>query len=470
MHLIHRKETLHHTGETTGSKRATLLSCCWVALRQCVHWVTTRDLRLTTSFIMSSGKTCSVFNCSNNSNKMTNWKKKQCERHKIPRVDCPCLVPYGLHRFPGRAQDEDIRQKWVKNINRQGWVPNNNSRVCGIHFPDGRPTKEHPYPVLHMGYEPHAGLLPSGRAPPKRGCVEPLTVNALQVNRFAAEPADVEVDVDNLENIPLQKCDVGDQWPEISEHNCCSSKSTKDRVTQTDSAPSTSASDLDDKDSVAAQDSSSPVFVPSVFPWSQQSQKLNTNMGRNQRKRLIDDMGTPPHQPVAWTTKQAGHLAKRAPEVKKEDVIEVIVGETGERTPTTNVSESLETFNIEGRYAAGTWEQATVEAIMSLRLLGTTVTATQVAQTIIANLKDENDFLRAHNANLRSELNAKQWTHEQEIGDLQERLEMLKQKCSCGAMSEKTVTSSEAALSDVMVAEIKTEHLSYVDGLEIART
>ncbi|XP_041930411.1 uncharacterized protein LOC121694347 isoform X4 [Alosa sapidissima] len=420
---------------------------------------------------MSSGKTCSVFNCSNSSNKITIWKKKQCERHKLPRVDCPCLVPYGLHRFPGRAQDEDIRQKWVKNINRQGWVPNNNSRVCGIHFPDGRPTKEHPYPVLHMGYEPHAELLPSGRAPPKRGCVEPLTVNALQVNRFAAEPADVEVDVDNLENIPLQKCDVGDQWPEISEHNCCSSKSTKDRVTQTDSAPSTSASDLDDKDSVAAQDSSSPIFVPSVFPWSQQSQKLNTNMGRNQRKRLVDDMGTPPHQPVALTTKQgsAGHLAKRAPEVKKEDVIEVIVGETGE-TPTTNVSESPETFNIEGRYAAGTWEQATVEAIMSLRSLGTTVTATQVAQTIIANLKDENDFLRAHNANLRSELNAKQWTHEQEIGDLQERLERLKQKCSCGAISENTDTSSEAALSDIMVAEIKTEHLSYVDGLEIART
>ncbi|XP_041930409.1 uncharacterized protein LOC121694347 isoform X2 [Alosa sapidissima] len=462
---------------------------------------------------MSSGKTCSVFNCSNSSNKITIWKKKQCERHKLPRVDCPCLVPYGLHRFPGRAQDEDIRQKWVKNINRQGWVPNNNSRVCGIHFPDGRPTKEHPYPVLHMGYEPHAELLPSGRAPPKRGCVEPLTVNALQVNRFAAEPADVEVDVDNLENIPLQKCDVGDQWPEISEHNCCSSKSTKDRVTQTDSAPSTSASDLDDKDSVAAQDSSSPIFVPSVFPWSQQSQKLNTNMGRNQRKRLVDDMGTPPHQPVAlttkqgvasldssnpdfgssvfpwlhqslkakmgrnqrkrriddmgtppnqpvaWTTKQ-GHLAKRAPEVKKEDVTEVIVGETGERTPTANASESPETFSVEGRYAAGTWEQATVEAIMSLRLLGTTVTTTQVAQTIIANLKDENDFLRAHNANLRSELNAKQWTHEQEISDLQERLEILKQKCSCGAMSEKTVTSSEAALSDVMVAEIKTEHLS----------
>ncbi|CAM4530118.1 unnamed protein product [Leuciscus chuanchicus] len=95
------------------------------------------------------------------------------------------------------------------------------------------------------------GLLPSGRAPPKRRCVEPLTVNTLQVNRFAAEPADVEVDVDNLENIPLQKCDVGVQWPEISEHNYCSSKSTKDSATQTDPAPSISAYDFDDKDILA---------------------------------------------------------------------------------------------------------------------------------------------------------------------------------------------------------------------------
>lgn len=85
--------------------------------------------------------------------------------------------------------------------------------------------------------------------PPKRRCVEPLTVNTLQVNRFAAEPADVEVDVDNLENIPLQKCDVGVQWPEISEHNYCSSKSTKDSATQTYPAPSISAYDFDDKDS-----------------------------------------------------------------------------------------------------------------------------------------------------------------------------------------------------------------------------
>ncbi|XP_041930778.1 THAP domain-containing protein 11-like isoform X2 [Alosa sapidissima] len=167
-----------------------------------------------------------------------------------------------------------------------------------------------------------------------------------------------------------------------------------------------------------------------------------------------DDVPVTPGQTVADPCESS-----KAPstQVKKEDVIEVIIGETGERTNTTNVSESPETFTIEGRYGVGTWEQATVETIMSLRLLGTRVTTTQVAQTIIANLKDENDFLCEQNANLGAELKAMQWMHEQELRDLQERLEMLKQKCSCGAMSETTDTSSEAEHSDVMVAEIKTE-------------
>ncbi|XP_062381423.1 uncharacterized protein LOC134069477 [Sardina pilchardus] len=161
--------------------------------------------------------------------------------------------------------------------------------------------------------------------------------------------------------------------------------------------------------------------------------------------------------PLISSEGSADHLATRAPEVKKEDVIEVTVGETGEETHTTDVSESPETFGIEGRYASGTWEQATVEAIMSLRLLGTTVTTTQVAQTIIENLKDENDLLRVQNANMEAELKAKQWMHEQEVCDLQERLETLEQKCSCGTMSETTDIASETALSDVMVAETKTE-------------
>ncbi|XP_062380710.1 THAP domain-containing protein 11-like [Sardina pilchardus] len=207
-------------------------------------------------------------------------------------------------------------------------------------------------------------------------------------------------------------------------------------------------------------------YIPSVFPVIVKTDTgtITLPVMRNQKTRETSwraDVRATPGQTVAdpckSTTGSAGILAKRAPAVKKEDVIEVTVGETGEKTHTTDVSESPETFGIEGRYTSGTWEQATVEAIMSLRLLGTTVTTTQVAQTIIANLKDENDFLRVQNANMEAELKAKQWMHEQEVRDLQERLETLEQKCSCGTMSEKTDTASEMALSDVMVAKIKTE-------------
>ncbi len=59
-----------------------------------------------------------------------------------------------------------------------------------------------------------------------------------------------EVNVTDLENaVPLQKCDVGVQWPDATDHNYASNKSTKDSATQTDPAPSMPAYDLDDKDS-----------------------------------------------------------------------------------------------------------------------------------------------------------------------------------------------------------------------------
>ncbi|KAG7464674.1 hypothetical protein MATL_G00167940 [Megalops atlanticus] len=103
-----------------------------------------------------SGRTCAVLSCSNSSGKLQVWKKTVCEVHKpLLHEECPCPRPYSLHRFPGRAEDQDVRQKWIKNINRKDFVPNNNSTVCGIHFLDGKPTKENPYPVLHMGYECH---------------------------------------------------------------------------------------------------------------------------------------------------------------------------------------------------------------------------------------------------------------------------------------------------------------------------
>lgn len=104
-----------------------------------------------------------------------------------------------------------------------------------------------------MGYERN-GIESSVRAPPKKRCLQPLTVNNLKVKSRATESEEIGVDLSNQENIPPQeniapqKCDVGVQVPELTDHNYFSNKSTKDSATQTDPAPSVSAYDLDDKD------------------------------------------------------------------------------------------------------------------------------------------------------------------------------------------------------------------------------
>ncbi|KAL0973617.1 hypothetical protein UPYG_G00207190 [Umbra pygmaea] len=63
-----------------------------------------------------------------------------------------------------------------------------------------------------MGYECH---VTPARPPPKRRCLQPLHQNS------TSEPEAMETDVDvgNLENMPLQTCDVGTQWPDHIEHN-----------------------------------------------------------------------------------------------------------------------------------------------------------------------------------------------------------------------------------------------------------
>ncbi|XP_048103459.1 uncharacterized protein LOC125297258 isoform X1 [Alosa alosa] len=125
-----------------------------------------------------SGRVCCVLGCSNSSRKIQVWNKTTCEIHPpFLHRDCPCVRPYTLHRFPGRAEEKAVRQKWIININRKDFVPTKNSTVCGIHFPDGRPTKEHPFPVLHMGYEYHGKTSPGRRGRPTKKCRRDLKVN-----------------------------------------------------------------------------------------------------------------------------------------------------------------------------------------------------------------------------------------------------------------------------------------------------
>lgn len=75
-------------------------------------------------------RSCADVGCSNSSGKLEIWKQTQCDMHKpLLHDQCPCLRPYSLHTFPGRAQDQGVRQEWIRNINREDSVPKINSTV-----------------------------------------------------------------------------------------------------------------------------------------------------------------------------------------------------------------------------------------------------------------------------------------------------------------------------------------------------
>lgn len=59
---------------------------------------------------------------------------------------------------------------------------------------------------------------------------------------------ETDVDVGNLENMPLQTHDVGIQWPDHNYSFSCGNKPMKDCGTQTDPTPSVSAQNLNNKD------------------------------------------------------------------------------------------------------------------------------------------------------------------------------------------------------------------------------
>ncbi|XP_034037104.1 THAP domain-containing protein 11-like [Thalassophryne amazonica] len=72
--------------------------------------------------------------------------------------DCDCPRPFQLFPFP---TEPARRAEWTKIVNRKqlgsgyvkNWTPNKNSRVCSVHFTDGKPTELHPNPTLQLGYE-----------------------------------------------------------------------------------------------------------------------------------------------------------------------------------------------------------------------------------------------------------------------------------------------------------------------------
>ncbi|XP_062616009.1 uncharacterized protein LOC134277703 [Saccostrea cucullata] len=95
------------------------------------------------------GESCAVFNCFNNRKKIYLWKQSICKVHgDILHKDCPCIVPYSLHKMP-KAEPEKLQ--WQRALHRND-LPKN-VFVCSTHFIDGRPTARNPIPSLNLGYE-----------------------------------------------------------------------------------------------------------------------------------------------------------------------------------------------------------------------------------------------------------------------------------------------------------------------------
>ncbi|XP_052395295.1 transcriptional repressor p66-alpha isoform X1 [Carassius gibelio] len=102
---------------------------------------------------MSSGSTCAVSGCYNNSKKLKSFQENICEEHQRTRSECPCPAPYALHCMPSK---EDSKQAWLAALKLKN--PPKRVYVCSFHFVDKKPTELHPDPELYLGHNrPHQG-------------------------------------------------------------------------------------------------------------------------------------------------------------------------------------------------------------------------------------------------------------------------------------------------------------------------
>ncbi|XP_076137629.1 uncharacterized protein LOC143121124 [Alosa pseudoharengus] len=93
----------------------------------------------------SSGSTCAVVGCTNNTQKLKYFMNGTCFQHKRTRLLC-CPAPYSLHTMPKTKTREWLAALKLKN-------PPKKVYVCSYHFVDRKPTELHPNPELFLGYE-----------------------------------------------------------------------------------------------------------------------------------------------------------------------------------------------------------------------------------------------------------------------------------------------------------------------------
>ena len=50
--------------------------------------------------------------------------------------------------FPTKLKNPKARKKWLDLLRRKDYDPPRSHRVCSLHFKDGKPTQDNPYPTL----------------------------------------------------------------------------------------------------------------------------------------------------------------------------------------------------------------------------------------------------------------------------------------------------------------------------------
>ena len=118
-------------------------------------------------------RNCVVVGCPNSGKRLNKWAKQTCTVHACLNGThtCDCEPPFKLFPFPTEKKDSEGRRRWTENIKREirkgkVWTPKNSSRVCSVHFKDGRPTNENPDPTEDLGYNLNSKVVGGKRKSP----------------------------------------------------------------------------------------------------------------------------------------------------------------------------------------------------------------------------------------------------------------------------------------------------------------
>uniref|UniRef100_A0AAZ1X4S5 THAP-type domain-containing protein n=1 Tax=Oreochromis aureus TaxID=47969 RepID=A0AAZ1X4S5_OREAU len=165
---------------------------------------------------MSSGSTCAVVGCHNNSRKLKNALETFCLEHQQLRRACPCSPPYALHSM---LRKEDRKLAWLAALRLKH--PPKRVYVCSFHFIDKKPTELHPDPELYLGYD---------RPPPKKR--RKLTRTTLSVTASSQASISTQPPEPHLHSVHTQWED-----PSQQDHQYCDRsrrKDVQDKMTQCD--------------------------------------------------------------------------------------------------------------------------------------------------------------------------------------------------------------------------------------------